>query len=154
MCLLLIGTGIDSINNKTVENDYQNNSETQEKDQSKNKSTIEISKSVTEKSRTNLIGSTTSTTVSIPQKKIVCRTNETNKIEKTVEAHTTGKTNNMGKILFTVPTIKKMIPQINQLELKKNSNYHDIEAVAFLDHINFDNGDFDDDNIDYISETI
>ena len=49
MCLLLIGTGIDSINNKTVENDYQNNPETQEKDQSKNKSTIEISKSVTEK---------------------------------------------------------------------------------------------------------
>ena len=62
MCLLLIGTGIDSINNKTVENDYQNNSETQEKDQSKNKSTIEISKSVTEKSRTNLIGSAASTT--------------------------------------------------------------------------------------------
>ena len=50
MCLLLIGTGIDSINNKIVENDYQNNSETQEKDQSKNKSTIEISESVTEKS--------------------------------------------------------------------------------------------------------
>ena len=66
MCLLLIGTGIDSINNKTVENDYQNNSETQEKDQSKNKSTIEISKSVTERSRTNLIGSITRTTVSIP----------------------------------------------------------------------------------------
>ena len=84
----------------------------------------------------------------------MCRTNETNKIEKTVEAHTTGKTNNMGKSLFTVPTIKKMIPQINQLELKKSSNYHDIEAVAFLGHINFDNGDFDDDNIDYISETI
>ena len=60
----------------------------------------------------------------------------------------------MGKSLFTVPTIKTMIPQINQLEFKKSSNYHDIEAVAFLDHIIFDNGDFDDDNIDYISETI
>ena len=89
MCALLIGTGIDSINNKTLQNDYQNNSEIQERDQSKNKSTIEISKSMTEKSRTNLIGSTTSTTVSIPQKQIVCRTNETNKIEKTVEAYTT-----------------------------------------------------------------
>ena len=137
-----------------VKNDYKNHSETQEKDHSKNKSTIEISKSVTEKSRTNLIGSTTSTTVSIPQKTIVCRTNETNKIEKTVEAHTTGKSNNMGKILFTVPTIKKLIPQINQLELKKSSDYHDIEAVEFLDHINFDNGDFDDNVIDNIEEYI
>ena len=87
------------------------------------------------------------------KKTIVCRTNESNKIEKTVEAHTTGKSNNMGKILFTVTTIKKLIPQINQLELKKSSEYHDIEAVEFLDHINFDNGDFDDDEIDYIEET-
>ena len=49
MCLWLIGTGINSINKKTVENDHKNNSETQGKDQSKNKGTIEISKSVTEK---------------------------------------------------------------------------------------------------------
>ena len=42
----------------------------------------------------------------------------------------------------------------NQLELKKSSNYHDIEAVEFLDHINFDNGDFDDNVIDYIAEII
>ena len=48
----------------------------------------------------------------------MCRTKETNKIEKTVDAHTTEK-KNMGKSIFTVPTIKKMIPQINQLELKK-----------------------------------
>ena len=47
---------------KTVENDYKNNSETQEKDQSKNKSTIKISKSVIDKSQTNLFGSATSTT--------------------------------------------------------------------------------------------
>ena len=90
MCLLLIGTGIDSINNKTVENDYQNNSETQEKDQSKNKSTIEISKSVTEKSRTNLIGSVTSTTENFHQNKTVCHTNETSKVINTVKEHTTG----------------------------------------------------------------
>ena len=101
-----------------------------------------------------MIGSTTSTTEIVPPEKNMCRTNETNKIEKQQRHILQGKTNNMGKSLFTVPTIKKIIPQINQLELKKSSNYHDIEAVAFLDHINFDNGDFDDDNIDYISETI
>ena len=47
-----------------------------------------------------------------------------------------------------------MIPQINQSELKKSSDYHDIEAVEFLDHIHFDNGDFDDNTIDYIEESI
>ena len=67
--LLLIGTGIGSIINKTVENDDNNNSETHETDQSKNKSTVEISKSVTKKSQTNMIGSTTSTTESIPLEK-------------------------------------------------------------------------------------
>ena len=80
--LLLIGTGIGSIINKTVENDDNNNSETHETDQSKNKSTVEISKSVTKKSLTNMIGSTTSTTESVPPEKNMCRTNETNKIEK------------------------------------------------------------------------
>ena len=60
----------------------------------------------------------------------------------------------MEKSFFTVPKIKILIPQINQLEVKKSSDYHDIEAVEFLDHINFDNGDLDDDTIDYLSETI
>ena len=104
--LLLIGTGIGSIINKTVENDDNNNSETRETDHSKNKSTVEISKSVTKKSQTNMIGSTTSTTESIPPEKIMCRTNETNKIEKIVKAHTTGNTNNMGKSLLIIPSIK------------------------------------------------
>ena len=36
-----------------------------------------------------------------------------------VKAHTTGKTNNIAKSLFTVPTIKKLSPQINQIEDKK-----------------------------------
>ena len=71
------------------------------------------------KSQTNLIGSTTSTTESILQGKTVCRSNETNKIGKIVKAHTTGRTNNIGKSLFTVPTIKTLIHQINQLEVKK-----------------------------------
>ena len=84
----------------------------------------------------------------------MCRSNETNKIEKTVKAHTTGKTNNTGKGLFIVPTIKKLIPQIIQLEVKKCSHYHDIEAVEFLDYINFDNSDLGDDAIDYLLETI
>ena len=102
---------------KTVENDYKNNSVTQEKDQCKNKSTIEISKSVIDKSQTNLFGSTTSTTENFPQDKSLCRTNANNKIENTVKEYTTGKTNNTGKSLFTIPTIKKVIPQIDQLEV-------------------------------------
>ena len=91
ICLWLIETSIDSINKKIVENDYQNNSGTQEKYQSKNKSTIEISKYVTEESRTNLIVSITSTTENFHQDKIVCRINETSNIINTVKEYTTGK---------------------------------------------------------------
>ena len=47
-----------------------------------------------------------------------------------------------------------MIPQIDPLEVEKFSDYHHMEAVEFLDQINFDNGDFDDIAIDYTSETI
>ena len=60
----------------------------------------------------------------------------------------------MEKNLFTVPMIKKLVPQIDQLEVKKSLDYHDMEDVEFLDQINFDNGDFGDIAIDYISETI
>ena len=74
---------------------------------------------MTKKSQTNLIDSTTSATENIPQEKTVCRANETNKIVNTVKAHTTGKINIMEKNIFTVPTIKKFIPQIDQLEVKK-----------------------------------
>ena len=124
------------------------------KNQSKNKSTVESSKSVTKKSQNNLIGSTTSTTEHILQEKTVCRTIEINKIINTVEAHTTGKINNTDNSLFTVPTIKKLIPQIDQLEVEKSSDYHDMTAVEFLYHIHFDNGNFDDNLIDYIVECI
>ena len=79
--LLLTGTGIGTINKKTVENDDKNNSDTQGKDQSKNKSTVEISKSVTKKSN-NLIGSTTSTTESIPQEKLCAARMKLIKLEK------------------------------------------------------------------------
>ena len=139
---------------KTVENDDKNNSETQGKDQSKNKSTVEISKSVTK--TVQLIWSVVELVLQKKnsQERTVCRSNETNKIENSVKAHTTGKTNNMEKSLFTVPTIKKLILQINQLEVKKSSDYHDMEAVEFLDHTNFDNGDFDNDVIDYIEGSI
>ena len=47
-----------------------------------------------------------------------------------------------------------MVPQIDQLEVEKSSDCHDMEDVEFLDQINFDNGDFGDIVIDYISETI
>ena len=153
MCLLLIGTGIDSINNKTVENDYQNNSETQEKDQSKNKSTIEISKSVTEKSRTNLIGSTTSTTVSIPQKKLCAAQMKLIKLKKQ-QTHILQENQIIWGNPFYCSNDQKIDPSNKSIRSKKNSDYHDIEAFEFLDHINVDNSDFDDDVIDYVEESI
>ena len=37
---------------------------------------------------------------------------------------------------------------------KESSNSYEMEAVEFLDHIHFDNGDFDDTAINYIAESI
>ena len=74
---------------------------------------------MTDKSLTNLIGSTTSITEHFPQDKTVYRTNETNKIVNTIKERTTGKINNTKKNIFTVPTIKTLISQIDQLEVEK-----------------------------------
>ena len=44
--------------------------------------------------------------------------------------------------------------QKNTIEDKESSSSYEMEAIEFLDHINFDNGDFDDNVIDYIAEII
>ena len=80
--LLLIGTGIGSIINKKLENDNNNNSKTHETDHTKKMSTIVIRKSVTKKSKTNMIGSTTSTTGSIPQEKLCAARKKLIKLKK------------------------------------------------------------------------
>ena len=72
----------------------------------------------------------------------------------TVKARTTGKINSIAKILFTVPTTKNLNLQINLIEDLKSSYYYDMEVVEFLVQINFDNGHFDDNSIDYIAECI
>ena len=46
--------------------------------------------------------------------------------------------------------MKNKIENKLQIEDKTVSHYYDIEAVEFLDHINFDTPDFEDDEIDYI----
>ena len=56
-----------------------------------------------------------------------------------------------GKKLFER---KNQIDNKVQIEDKTVSDSHDMEAVEFLDHINFDTPDFDDDEIDYIEESI
>ena len=50
--------------------------------------------------------------------------------------------------------MKNQIDNKIQIEDKTVSHSYDIEAVEFLDHINFDTPDFEDDEIDYIEETI
>ena len=41
-----------------------------------------------------------------------------------------------------------------QIEDKESLNSYETETVEFLDHINFDNDDFDDNAIDYMAESI
>ena len=50
--------------------------------------------------------------------------------------------------------MKNQIDEKLQIKDKKVSHSYDMEAVEFLDHINFDTPDFDDDEIDYIEESI
>ena len=81
------------------------------------------------------------------------RTNETNKIVNTVKVHTTVKTNNTEKTFYC--SNDQNIDSSNRSSRSwKSSDYHDMEAIEFLDHIHFDNGDFDDNAIDYIEESI
>ena len=55
-------------------------------------------------------------------------------------------------LLIKRTKIKKI--KKRQIEDKESSNSYEMEAVEFLDHINVDNGDFDDNAIDYISEKL
>ena len=61
---------------------------------------------------------------------------------------------NSGKYNFTDQTNKNQKDEKRQIEDKETSNSYETEAVEFLDHINVDNGDFDDNAIDYIAEFI
>ena len=61
---------------------------------------------------------------------------------------------NTTKSVLTYLTIKNETDGKNQKEDKKSSCSYDIEAVDFLDNINFKNTDFDDNDHNYIEEYI
>ena len=50
--------------------------------------------------------------------------------------------------------MKNQIDNKVQIEDKTVSHSNDMEAVELLDHINFEIHDFEDDEIDYIEESI
>ena len=72
------------------------------------------------------------------------------------DAHnpTVAKNNNTTKYDFDETSMKNQIDNKVQIEDKIVSHSYDIDAVEFLDHINFDTPDFEDDWIDYIEESI
>ena len=53
--------------------------------------------------------------------------------------------------IFTVPVSKNLSDQNILLQDEESSVPYDAEAVEYLDHINFENADFDDNENDYIS---
>ena len=61
---------------------------------------------------------------------------------------------NSGKYNFTDQTIQNLKDEKRQIEDKESSNSYEMEAVEFLDHINFDDGDFDYNAIDNKAESI
>ena len=58
------------------------------------------------------------------------------------------------KFNFSDQTIKNSNDEKRQLEYKESSSTYEMEAVEFVDNINVDSGDFDDNVIDYIAESI
>ena len=98
----------------------------------------------------NSTGSTTSTSTIISKKKTISLKTNNN----IVHNPTIAKNNNITKYDFDGTSMKKQIDNKVQIEDKTVSHYYVMEAVEFLDHINFDTPDFEDDEIDYIEESI
>ena len=98
----------------------------------------------------NSIDSTTTTSTVISNKKNVSRSTE----NIIVENHTVPKKNNSDKSDSNDQTIKNLNDNKGHLEDNDNLNLHAMATVQFLDELNFDNGDLDDDEIDYIEELL
>ena len=98
----------------------------------------------------NSTGSTTSTSTVISQKKTVSLKTNNNIVHNPTDTNN----NNITKYDFGGTSMKNQIDNKVQIEDKTVSDSYDMEAVEFLDHINFDTPDFDDDEIDYIEESI
>ena len=71
-----------------------------------------------------------------------------------VQPNNTKSTDNIKKHDFIVPVFKNLNDQNIQLQDLESSIPYDTEAVKYLDHINFENADFDDNEIDYIEQYI
>ena len=71
-----------------------------------------------------------------------------------VEINNTKNTDNIKKHDFIVPASKHLNDQNILLQDEKSSVPYDTEAVEYLDHINFKNADFDDNEHDYIEQSI
>ena len=98
----------------------------------------------------NSTDSITTTSTVISTKKNVSRSTENTIVQK----HTVSKDNDIDKSDSNDPTIKNLKDNKGQLEDNDNLNLHDMATVQFLDQLNFDNGDLDDDEIEYIEELI
>ena len=98
----------------------------------------------------NSIDSTTTTSTVISNKKNVSRSTE----NIMVENHTVPKKNNSDKSDSNDQTIKNLNDNKEHLEDNDNLNLNAMATVQFLDKLNFDNGDLDDDEIDYIEELL
>ena len=98
----------------------------------------------------NSIDSITTTITVISNKKNVSRSTENTILEK----HMVPKKNNSDKSDSNDQTIKNLNDNKEHLVDNDNLNLNAMATVQFLDQLNFDNGDLDDDEIDYIEELL
>ena len=116
------------------------------------KSKLEQDLNGTKKIMINSTASTTSTSTVISQKKTISLKTNNN----IVHNPTVAKNINITKHDFdgTSMKMKNQIDNKVHIEDKTLSHSYDMEAVEFLDNINFDTPDFEDDEVDYIEESI
>ena len=99
---------------------------------------------------TNSTGSTTSTSTVISKKKTISLKTNNN----IVHNPTVATNNNTTRYDFEETSMKNQIDNKLQIEDKTVSHPYDMESVEFLDHINCDTPDFEDDEFDYIEKSI
>ena len=79
---------------------------------------------------------------------------ESQKLDESKKKHTEKFGGKNNKTRFTVPKINISKDTNRILEDQNNSNSHDLECVVFLDSLNFESVDIDEEYINYLDQSI
>ena len=161
MCRSEIGINSVSSKKETIIHDSKNNSKSVLVSHTKNQSNNEISNYVTINKKSNQTGSKISTSFLATHEYCQYITTVSNlaqtenqKLDELKKKHTETFGGKNNKTRFNVPTKNILDDTKRILEDENNSNSHDFECVEFLDLLNFESVDIDEEYINYIDQSI